>query len=96
IYSDTLCDVTSGLVTGMLKFYFVSQVFALLAIVVMKKSTDVVRVISKFVWELARQSEGHTIFALGHATLWSIQGLVCHFRLEIEERMAKPDFSSRS
>jgi len=40
-------------------------------------------------WELSKQIEGHTICALGDAAAWPIQGLIRHFRPEIEERMAK-------
>ena len=38
--------------------------------------------------ELSRQIEGHTICALGDAAAWPVQGLVRHFRPEIEERIA--------
>lgn len=34
------------------------------------------------------QVEGHTICALGDAAAWPIQGLIRHFRQEIEERIA--------
>ena len=34
--------------------------------------------------EVARQIEGHTICALGDAAAWPIQGLIRHFRPEIE------------
>ena len=37
--------------------------------------------------DVASQVEGHTICALGDAAAWPIQGLVRHFRLEIEERI---------
>ena len=40
-------------------------------------------------WELSKQIEGHTICALGDAAAWPVQGLIRHFRPEIEERMAK-------
>lgn len=36
--------------------------------------------------ELSRQIEGHTICALGDAAAWPIQGLIRHFRPEIEAR----------
>lgn len=39
--------------------------------------------------ELSRQIEGHTICALGDAAAWPVQGLIRHFRPEIEERIAK-------
>ncbi|XP_065897861.1 NADH dehydrogenase [ubiquinone] flavoprotein 1, mitochondrial-like [Dysidea avara] len=37
--------------------------------------------------ELSYQIEGHTICALGDAAAWPVQGLIRHFRPEIEERM---------
>ncbi len=37
--------------------------------------------------EVTRQVEGHTICALGDAAAWPIQGLIRHFRPEIEERI---------
>jgi len=37
--------------------------------------------------ELTRQIEGHTICALGDAAAWPVQGLIRHFRPEIEERI---------
>ena len=37
--------------------------------------------------DVASQVEGHTICALGDAAAWPIQGLVRHFRREIEERI---------
>jgi NADH-quinone oxidoreductase subunit F len=39
--------------------------------------------------DVTRQVEGHTICALGDAAAWPIQGLIKHFRHEIEERIAK-------
>ncbi len=38
--------------------------------------------------EVTTQVEGHTICALGDAAAWPIQGLIRHFRPEIEERIA--------
>ena len=108
---DALRDVQSGLGTA--------------AVIVMDKSTDIVRAIarlSKFykhescgqctpcregtgwMWrvmerlvrgdarideigaleEVTRQVEGHTICALGDAAAWPIQGLIRHFRPELE------------
>lgn len=40
-----------------------------------------------FVDELSRQIEGHTICALGDAAAWPVQGLIRHFRPEIEQRI---------
>ncbi|MDZ4761772.1 MAG: NADH-quinone oxidoreductase subunit NuoF [Alphaproteobacteria bacterium] len=38
--------------------------------------------------DVASQVEGHTICALGDAAAWPIQGLIRHFRHEIEERIS--------
>ncbi|MGB0935173.1 MAG: NADH-quinone oxidoreductase subunit NuoF [Alphaproteobacteria bacterium] len=111
---DSLKEVKSGLGTA--------------AVIVMDKSTDVVKAIarlSKFymhescgqctpcregtgwLWrllmkiirgegrmedidkleELTYQIEGHTICALGDAAAWPVQGLIRHFRGELEERI---------
>ncbi|RKP05287.1 NADH dehydrogenase flavo protein 1, partial [Thamnocephalis sphaerospora] len=113
---DALRDVQSGLGTA--------------AVIVMDKSTDMVRAISRLSafyrhescgqctpcregtgWlanmmtrfesgdahpqeidmmeELSRQIEGHTICALGDAAAWPVQGLIRHFRPELEQRMAE-------
>ncbi|CAG8498871.1 16724_t:CDS:2 [Dentiscutata erythropus] len=37
--------------------------------------------------ELTKQIEGHTICALGDAAAWPVQGLIRHFRPELEARM---------
>jgi NADH-quinone oxidoreductase subunit F len=37
--------------------------------------------------DISKQIEGHTICALGDAAAWPIQGLVRHFRHEIEDRI---------
>ncbi|KAI8393700.1 NADH dehydrogenase flavoprotein 1 [Radiomyces spectabilis] len=112
---DALRDANSGLGTA--------------AVIVMDKSTDIVRAISRFskfyrhescgqctpcregtkwlesmmdrfedgrghteeidqIWELTKQIEGHTICALGDAAAWPVQGLIRHFRPELEARMA--------
>lgn len=39
-------------------------------------------------WKLTKQIEGHTICALGDAAAWPVQGLIRHFRPEIEQRIA--------
>ena len=36
-----------------------------------------------------RRMKGHTICALGDAAAWPIQGLIAHFRHEIEERISE-------
>ncbi len=45
--------------------------------------------------DVSRQIEGHTICALGDAAAWPVQGLITHFRHEIEARIdqytANPD-----
>jgi NADH-quinone oxidoreductase subunit F len=111
---DSLRDLKSGLGTA--------------AVIVMDKSTDVVRAIARisafykhescgqctpcregtgWMWrvltrmaegrahkreigqllEVTTQVEGHTICALGDAAAWPIQGLIRHFRPEIERRI---------
>ncbi|MBL8837142.1 MAG: NADH-quinone oxidoreductase subunit NuoF [Alphaproteobacteria bacterium] len=112
---DALREVRSGLGTA--------------AVIVMDKSTDIVKAISRlskfymhescgqctpcregtgWMWrvmermvkgqadleeidvleEVTRQVEGHTICALGDAAAWPIQGLIRHFRPELEKRIA--------
>jgi NADH-quinone oxidoreductase subunit F len=39
-------------------------------------------------FEVTKQVEGHTICALGDAAAWPIQGLIRHFRPEMERRIA--------
>lgn len=39
--------------------------------------------------ELTYQIEGHTICALGDAAAWPVQGIIRHFRPELEERIHK-------
>ncbi len=39
--------------------------------------------------DITTQIEGHTICALGDAAAWPIQGLIRHFRKEIEERISQ-------
>jgi NADH-quinone oxidoreductase subunit F len=38
-------------------------------------------------WDVTKQVEGHTICALGDAAAWPIQGLIRHYRDEIEARI---------
>ena len=38
--------------------------------------------------DVTKQIEGHTICALGDAAAWPIQGLIRHFRDDIEARIA--------
>jgi NADH:ubiquinone oxidoreductase subunit F (NADH-binding) len=38
-------------------------------------------------YEITRQIEGHTICALGDAAAWPVQGLIRHFRGELERRI---------
>jgi len=44
--------------------------------------------------EVTRQVEGHTICALGDAAAWPIQGLIRHFRPEMEKKI--DDFKARN
>lgn len=37
--------------------------------------------------EVTKQIEGHTICALGDAAAWPVQGLIRHFRHELEDRI---------
>ncbi len=112
---DSLREVNSGLGTG--------------AVIVMDRSTDIVRAIARlsrfymhescgqctpcregtgWLWrmmerlatgnitveeidlleEVSRQIEGHTICAHGDAAAWPVQGLIRHFRPELERRIA--------
>jgi NADH dehydrogenase (ubiquinone) flavoprotein 1 len=41
--------------------------------------------------EISRQIEGQTICALGDAAAWPVQGLVRHFKKDIEDRIDNPD-----
>merc|ERR1711962_914358 len=100
---DGLVAVQSGLGTA--------------AVIVMDKSTDIIKAIARLsefyvhescgqctpcregttwllkeidsLWELSKQIEGHTICALGDAAAWPVQGLIRHFRPELEDRMQK-------
>jgi NADH-quinone oxidoreductase subunit F len=38
-------------------------------------------------FEVTKEVEGHTICALGDAAAWPIQGLMRHFRGEVERRI---------
>jgi NADH-quinone oxidoreductase subunit F len=38
-------------------------------------------------WELTKQIEGHTICALADGGVWPVQGLIRHFRPELERRI---------
>ena len=43
--------------------------------------------------DVTKQIEGHTICALGDAAAWPIQGLIRHFRPEIEKRIKQNNLS---
>jgi NADH-quinone oxidoreductase subunit F len=43
--------------------------------------------------QVTKQVEGHTICALGDAAAWPIQGLIRHFRPELERRIAEHGFA---
>lgn len=38
-------------------------------------------------WDISKRIEGHTICALGDAAAWPVQGLIRHFRPELERRI---------
>jgi NADH-quinone oxidoreductase subunit F len=40
-------------------------------------------------WDVTKQVEGHTICALGDAAAWPVQGLIRHFRPELERRIVE-------
>lgn len=46
-------------------------------------------------WEISKQIEGHTICALGDGAAWPVQGLIRHFRPELEERIRRFHAASR-
>ena len=46
--------------------------------------------------EVSKQVEGHTICALGDAAAWPVQGLITHFRHEIERRIDEYTYRSTS
>ena len=52
----------------------------------MKKGDALVEEID-MLWEVTKQIEGHTICALGDAAAWPVQGLIRHFRPEMEARI---------
>ena len=46
--------------------------------------------------EVSKQVEGHTICALGDAAAWPVQGLITHFRGEIERRIDEYSYRATS
>ena len=46
--------------------------------------------------DVANQVEGHTICALGDGAAWPVQGLIRHFRGEIEHRITMKKTSGRA
>ena len=46
-------------------------------------------------YDVTKEIEGHTICALGDAAAWPVQGLLKHFRPEIERRIAEYTTSNR-
>jgi NADH-quinone oxidoreductase subunit F len=46
-------------------------------------------------YQVTKQVEGHTICALGDAAAWPIQGLIKHFRPELERRIAEREAAMR-
>ena len=47
-------------------------------------------------WQVTKEVEGHTICALGDAAAWPVQGLIRHFREEIERRIVANKRKGRS
>jgi NADH-quinone oxidoreductase subunit F len=45
--------------------------------------------------DVTYQVEGHTICALGDAAAWPVQGLIRHFRHEIEDRIDSYTYNSK-
>jgi NADH-quinone oxidoreductase subunit F len=54
----------------------------------LRKGDATVDTIDKL-YDVTKQVEGHTICALGDAAAWPIQGLIKHFRPEMERRIAE-------
>ncbi len=52
---------------------------------ILKGNADVEEI--DILFDVTKQVEGHTICALGDAAAWPIQGLIRHFRPEIEKRL---------
>jgi hypothetical protein len=51
-------------------------------------NTSQVLIVGLFLYqEVTKQIEGHTICALGDAAAWPVQGLIRHFRPELESRI---------
>ncbi|HEY0282864.1 MAG TPA: NADH-quinone oxidoreductase subunit NuoF [Rhizomicrobium sp.] len=46
--------------------------------------------------EVTKEVEGHTICALGDAAAWPIQGLIRHFRPELERRIAQRNATAKA
>ncbi len=46
-------------------------------------------------FDVTKEIEGHTICALGDAAAWPVQGLIRHFRPEIERRIQDYTASQR-
>jgi NADH-quinone oxidoreductase subunit F len=40
-------------------------------------------------WDVTKQIEGHTICALADGGVWPVQGLIRHFRPELERRIVE-------
>ncbi len=47
-------------------------------------------------WDVVGQIEGHTICALGDAAAWPVQGLIRHFRPELERRILARQGAARA
>jgi len=46
--------------------------------------------------DVTKEIEGHTICALGEAAAWPVQGLIRHFRPELERRIKDHQLASRA
>jgi len=47
-------------------------------------------------WDVTKEIEGHTICALGDASAWPVQGLIRHFRPELERRIRQRQETPRA
>lgn len=41
----------------------------------------------QMLWDVSKQIEGHTICALGDAAAWPVQGLIRHFKQDMQDRI---------
>jgi NADH:ubiquinone oxidoreductase subunit F (NADH-binding) len=81
---DVQCDGSHGYRCELLHVFF-----ALLFIDMVCFAGDAAKAEIDQLLELSYQIEGHTICALGDAAAWPVQGLIRHFRPEMEARIDK-------